>query len=560
MSFRISKLGWFCLLFAWPLAVAGQTEPEQPGSIPSDAKEYDEFRTKFGIPSVLEVPQWDENEYDPNLVEEGAEDGELTLPLPCGGAMVFRRVEVGGNEGWLGEQRLELGSSSEIDAPLDYRREAFISGTFSGEDQDPRANHYYYLGKYEVTELQYRAVNGDCPEKPKGRRPAVKISWYDAVDFTRRYTEWLYEHARERLPQEDGIPGYLRLPTEVEWEYAARGGNLVDEAAFQKSLFPMDGEVMDYAWIRESVSSSFKPRPVGSLKPNPIGLYDMLGNAAELVFDLFRLSTNGHLHGQAGGFLVKGGHFRSWRNTLRTSWRQEHPHFNPAAGKPNRLDTVGFRVAISAPVLISEQRMQAIGQEWESLPKEGVSAVGGGESCGGLMAEARSALSTMQADLERCLVNEADQPLSIFPEPPLPQTAPPGRLPAWFKLRDTVQYMDATMVRQYGLWFMQAKDPDKALLLFKTAARKGDGWSALAIGAMYDPNLFNAKDFRSEQTAFSKANADMAYCWYRVAENLGEKRAEIRLDKLKVSRKGGGVQLSKISAGCIKVLKQYGGE
>ena len=534
---------------------------DQAGSPPAldDAEAYGQFREMFGAPSAIEVPRWDEDEFDPRPVEEGAEDGELMLPLPCGGAMVFRRIEVGGNEGWLGEQRIELGSPSELDAPLDYRRAAFISGAFSGEDQDPRARRYYYLGKYEVTDLQYRAVMEDCPEKNRGRRPAVRISWYDAVEFTRRYTEWLYENARERLPREDGVPGYLRLPTEVEWEYAARGGSLVDEAAFRKSLFPMDGEVTDYAWIRESVSSSFKPRPVGSLKPNPLGLYDILGNAAELVFDLFRLSTNGRLHGQAGGFLVKGGHFRSWRNTLRTSWRREHPQFNPAVGKANRLDTVGFRVAISAPMLTSEQRIEAIDQEWESLAGDTGAALAEGERCGALVAEARSALSAMQADLERCLVDTGRQSLSVFPEPPLPQIAPPGRLPAWFRLRETVQYMDAAKVRQYGLWFLQAKDPDKALLLFKTAARKGDAWSALAIGAMYDPNLFKAKDFRPEQTAFSKANPDMAYCWYRVAESLGEKRAQLRLNALMAGGEGADIRLSRVSAGCLKVLKQYGG-
>ncbi|VAX09150.1 hypothetical protein MNBD_GAMMA26-2312 [hydrothermal vent metagenome] len=536
---------------------AGALVAEVPVHMPENTQGFGEFRSMLGNPTAIEVPQWDDNQFDPKPDEDN--DDELILPLPCGGAMVFRRIEVGGNEGWLGEQQIELGSPSEIDAPLDYRRVAYISGTFSGEDQDPRGGHHYYLGKYEITDLQYQAVMGDCPETTRGRRPAVKVSWYDGVEFSRRYTEWLYEYAPERLPKEDELYGFLRLPTEVEWEYAARGGNKVTAAEFQKSLFPMEAEVMEYAWIRESASASFKPRPIGSLKPNPLGLYDILGNVSELIFDLFRLSTNGHLHGQAGGFLVKGGHFRSWRNTLRASWRREHPHFNLALGKPTRLETVGFRLVISAPVMTSEQRIKTLAQEWESLPKETAVATGGGDGCSIQVDEVSAALQAREVALDQCLVDAGQLQLLKFPDPPLPLVAAPGRLPAWFKLRDTVEYMDAAKVRQHGIWFHQTADADKALLLFKIAARKGDGWSALAIGAMYDPLLFESQSFNSRQTAFSKANLEMAYCWYLVARDLGERRAKPRLDALVAS--GKGIDASgKISAGCIKVMQKYGGK
>jgi len=515
----------------------------------------DTFRLMFGTPTAIEVPSWDDKQFDPQPAEDAAEEGELHLPLPCGGAMVFRRIEVGGNEGQLGEHRIELGSPSEVDAPLDYRRVAYISGTFINEDQDPSGQYHYYLGKYEVTERQYQAVMGGCQDISSRRRPAVEISWYDAVAFTQRYTEWLFKHAPERLPKEDGIPGFLRLPTEVEWEYAARGGDKVTAAEFQKSLFPMEGEVMEYAWIRESVSSSFKPRPVGSLKPNPLGLYDILGNVSELVFDLFHLSTQGHLHGQAGGFLVKGGHFRSWRNTLRTSWRREHPHFNPNLGKPTRLETVGFRVAISAPVMTTEQRIKIIAQEWESLPKETM-VVTGGEACSAQMDEMGASLQSKEVELEQCLVAAGHFVRLGFPDPPLPLVAAPARLPAWLKLRDTIEYMSAAKVRQHGIWFHQAKDADKALLLFKTAARKGDGWSALAIGAMYDPLLFEAKTFDPKQTAFSKPNLEMAQCWYQLAYNLGEKRGKPRLDALMASGKGIDAQ-GQTSSSCLKVMQKH---
>jgi hypothetical protein len=325
---------------------------------PASAPEYDRFGSLFGRPTTHPAPRWDSDQYDPSPAAGPDLARELTLPMPCGGAMVLRRIDVDG-PGLLGERAVVLGSTSAADAPLDHIHLEHLAGGL-GAAGDPIGRHYY-LGKYEVTDLQYRVVRGPCPQRLEGRLPAVRVSWYDAVDFTRRYTEWLNAHVPGALPEEDATRAFVRLPTEVEWEYAARGGDAVDAAAFRGNLFPMgDGSIDDYAWIRESVSSSYQPRPIGSLRPNPLGLYDMLGNAAELVLDPFRLVTSGRLHGQAGGTLVKGGHFRTWRNTLSTAWRQEHPPFDPSTGEANRLDTVGFRVAVSLPVLTSTSRVRAV--------------------------------------------------------------------------------------------------------------------------------------------------------------------------------------------------------
>ena len=152
---------------------------------------------------------------------------------------------------------------------------------------------------------------------------------------------------------------------------------------------------------------------MGSLLPNPLGLYDILGNASELVFDLFRLSVRGRMHAQPGGFLVKGGHFRTWRKAVRSSWRREHPHFSPVTGMPNRLDTVGFRVAISAPMLTSWQRISAIRQEWRRLPPV-TSRLAMEEPCRYLAVEVRSSLGAMQARLERCLAGPQRLSLPAF--------------------------------------------------------------------------------------------------------------------------------------------------
>ena len=120
----------------------------------------------------------------------------------------------------------------------------------------------YYLGKYEVTNAQWsRKSDVKSPDYPKGH-----ISKDEAEIFCIQVSE---------------ITGYeVRLPTEAEWEYAARAGT--DTLWF----FGDDPATLgDYAWYSEN--SGNKPHPVGQKKPNPWGLYDMYGNVWECVSDLY---------------------------------------------------------------------------------------------------------------------------------------------------------------------------------------------------------------------------------------------------------------------------------
>ncbi|HEC15409.1 MAG TPA: hypothetical protein ENI99_02390 [Sedimenticola sp.] len=102
----------------------------------------------------------------------------------------------------------------------------------------------------------------------------------------------------------------------------------------------------------------------------------------------------------------------------------------------------------------------------------------------------------------------------------------------WERLIESLADKEGAEIRQHGLRFFQAGDPDKAFLLFKQAARKGDGWSAMVIGEMYDPATFAIEHFDPSKTAFTKPNPRKALQWYDQALKNGEPQAESRRNRL----------------------------
>lgn len=121
--------------------------------------------------------------------------------------------------------------------------------------------------------------------------------------------------------------------------------------------------------------------------------------------------------------------------------------------------------------------------------------------------------------------------------PQLPATPSDAPVPnekalGWDELRTGVDHLDALETRQQGLLLFKSGDPDNAFLLFKRAANKGDGWSARAVGLMYDPATFAAEDFTPEKTAFSKPNPRKALQWYEKAIQQGDDDARPLRDRL----------------------------
>jgi eukaryotic-like serine/threonine-protein kinase len=131
----------------------------------------------------------------------------------------------------------------------------------------------FYMGKYPVTQEEWEKVMGNNPSNFKNagmRAPVETVSWNDCQEFIKK------------LNKKEGKT--YKLPTEAEWEYAARNCGL--------ARFPIvysygndANKLGDYAWYREN--SGKTTHPVGQKKPNPIGLYDMMGNVNEWCEDWY---------------------------------------------------------------------------------------------------------------------------------------------------------------------------------------------------------------------------------------------------------------------------------
>lgn len=151
----------------------------------------------------------------------------------------------------------------------------------------------------------------------------------------------------------------------MEWEFAARGGLEVSTAEYRDTRYPMPEGLNAHEWFAGAQSSNGRLQLAGLLAPNPLGLHDMLGNAAEMMFEPFRLNKLDRQHGQAGGFVVRGGSYLTPREDLRAALRGEEPYYGSEAHNRSRAN--GLRLALVAPALTSRERIAALEEGWAAL-------------------------------------------------------------------------------------------------------------------------------------------------------------------------------------------------
>ena len=179
----------------------------------------------------------------------------------------------------------------------------------------------FYIGKYEVTQNQWRDVLGNNPSRFNGDElPVEKVSWNDVQDFIKK------------LNEKEGGNKY-RLPTEAEWEYAARAGTTT-----RYSFGDDEGKLGDYAWYDDNSGS--KTHSIGQKKPNSWGLYDMHGNVWEWTQDWYHNDFKGvPTDGSAweGNRVLRGGAWEYDAGSCRSADR--------GSSEPDYADsTFGFRL------------------------------------------------------------------------------------------------------------------------------------------------------------------------------------------------------------------------
>ena len=184
----------------------------------------------------------------------------------------------------------------------------------------------FYIGKYEVTQKEWQEVMGNNPSNFTGERnPVENVSWYDAVAYCNKLSEMAgltkYYNIIDTNVTIIGGKGY-RLPTDAEWEFAARGGN--KSAGYKYSGSNNIDEVAEY--------DNKSTKPVGGRKANELGLYDMSGNVYEWCYNCYGYEDSQRV--------FRGGSFRSSTDQCILTYRKSNSPYT-------RLELIGFRLARS---------------------------------------------------------------------------------------------------------------------------------------------------------------------------------------------------------------------
>ena len=230
----------------------------------------------------------------------------ISIPVKNGISIDMVRVEAG---------TFTMGATPEMENPFNWEKPT----------HQVTLTNDYYIGKYEVTQALWQAVMGNNPSYFKGDNlPVERVSWDDCQEF---------------ISKLNSITGKtFRLPTEAEWEYAARGGNKSRGYQYSGS-----SNLSDVAWY--DGNSGNKTHSVGSKQANELGIYDMTGNVWEWCqdwYDSYSSSSQVNPTGanSGSGRMRRGGSWSFLARFCRSSYRGHNA--------PNYRDYIlGLRLVLS---------------------------------------------------------------------------------------------------------------------------------------------------------------------------------------------------------------------
>lgn len=229
---------------------------------------------------------------------------------------------------------IDLGNAVTMEFVL-IRAGSFMMGSDSGMNDEKHVHKVtfakpFYLGRFEVTQQQWRAVMGTNPSIFKGPMlPVENVAWVDC----QRFIATLKAKLRGRQ---------FALPTEAQWEYACRAGS-----ATKYSYGDDEGKLGEHAWFSRNSDSA--THPVGTRKPNDWGLHDMHGNVWEWCADWYGVTyPKGDAYDPQGpssgdSRVLRGG---AWLNTALNLRSTSRYGYSP--GSRNRGLGFGFRLLLEA--------------------------------------------------------------------------------------------------------------------------------------------------------------------------------------------------------------------
>ena len=230
----------------------------------------------------------------------------ISIPVKNGISIDMVKVEAG---------TFMMGATSEMKDPYDNEKPV----------HQVTLTNDYYMGMYEVPQALWEAVMGSNPSEYKGDNlPVEMVSWNDCQEF---------------ISKLNSLTGRkFRLPTEAEWEYAARGGK--KSRGYQYSG---NSNISDVAWY--DGNSGSKPHPVGTKQANELGIYDMSGNVYEWCSDWYGSYSSSSQTNPTGadsglGRVVRGGSWYDNARGCRLSYRGSITPFY-------RGNDLGLRLALS---------------------------------------------------------------------------------------------------------------------------------------------------------------------------------------------------------------------